>query len=199
MNLQSLLSEAQQAGVMFTLVNGRLHYKAPKGFLTVARRDLLEMHKAKLLALLRAEMNQPPVNETGKALLSPYLPVIQAAHRNELPAVSVCMGRQEYGLADYICRVSAGIWYGTALDDPLLPAWLENLRRFQAWYETPSLSKPAYEREDDGLCCYCRQAQAVYPQKAPNICEVCWQRREEILRRERQKCKQAESGAFAIV
>jgi hypothetical protein len=88
--------------------------------------------------LAACERDDPPAvaSDEGKALLTPFLPVIQAAHRNELPAVPLPWSRAGE-LNGYVCAISAGIWYGATLDEPeRLTAHLENLRRLQSWYDT---------------------------------------------------------------
>jgi hypothetical protein len=77
--------------------------------------------------------NEP--HERGKELLAPFLPVIQAAHRSELPAVPLTWARAGE-LNGYVCAIAAGIWYGHTLDEPTrLAAHLENLRRLQAAHD----------------------------------------------------------------
>src|SRR4029453_2795605 len=102
---------------------GRLRYEAP------AVRQTLCENKVSLIALLSTTETVQEANpdslfpqtlgfgetgnlktEEGVALLQPFLPVIQAAHQGELPAVIVRMGGVDYELNDYICRLAAPIW-----------------------------------------------------------------------------------------
>lgn len=151
MNPVHLLKTLSDRGIRLRVQGDRLCYDGPEHRITNELLTSLRENKAALMKQLCSEPVGKPVSqfpailenretgklvsEEGRTLLTPYLPVIQAAHRNELPVKKVCMGGVEYGLCDYICRISAGIWYGNVLDDPRLPDWLENLRRLQAWYE----------------------------------------------------------------
>lgn len=140
MTVQTVLDIARQQGISLFLVESKLHYKAPKGVLVGPIKQTLQRHKAALIALLQAERPKlapaPVASEEGKRLLAPYLHLIEAAHRDRLPAVRITQGGQDYDVADYIRRVAAGIWYGETLASPLLPAWLENLARLQAWWQS---------------------------------------------------------------
>jgi hypothetical protein len=102
--------------------------------------SLLSLRKpSRNLSVIRQSVPETAVrihpSEAGKELLMPYLPLIIAAHKGELPALTIIMGGQEYDLSDYVCRISAGIWYGLTLDSQFLPDWLENLRRIVVWWE----------------------------------------------------------------
>lgn len=146
---EQILSECRAAGISLFLKGETLRYQAETGTLTDALRQTIRQHRTALIALLRSEQElaeafrsarerdePPPVpSPEGMALLEPFLPVIKAAHRGELPPYVVTMYGKETELEEYICRESAGIWYGFSLDNPRLSDRLENLRRIQAWYE----------------------------------------------------------------
>lgn len=85
------------------------------------------------------ETTIPPVfnpTQSGQEILKPFTALIQSAHVDALPAIEVTMGGLKYSLGDYVRRISAPIWYGQGLADPMLPAWLENLRRIDEWWRS---------------------------------------------------------------
>lgn len=136
MTAKSLLHDLSQRGIHLYVRQGRLRYDAPPNSITQADRSALSQYKADIMKLWLEEMQARfPTSPEGAKLLSPFLPVIQAAHQGELPKVNIIQGGQSFDLSDYICEVSAGIWYGLTLSNPLLPSWLENLRRLQSLYE----------------------------------------------------------------
>lgn len=146
---ERVLDQCRRAGVALYVENGKLLFKAEQGKLTDELRDAVRRHKAALLTLLAPEAERqadfrhaierddPPAaipSGEGKALLEPFLSVIGAAHRNELPPVPLQWSRAGE-LNGYVCAISAGIWYGVTLSDPeRLAAHLENMKRLQAWF-----------------------------------------------------------------
>lgn len=54
MNATEIVHELRQAGAVIEARGDRLHVEAPKGVLTIARREALSRHKRELLVLLEA-------------------------------------------------------------------------------------------------------------------------------------------------
>ena len=136
MTPMALLEDTRQHGVRLTVYGGDLRGKFPKGFLTPERKEAFTRHKQALIALLQP--SPEPVTwvrtERGAQLLQPFWEVVLAAHRGELPAVALSAGEQTYEANDYVCRLSAQIFYGLVLDKPQLPDWLDSLQRIQEWW-----------------------------------------------------------------
>ncbi len=68
MNLNQFLAELAQRGVKLWLEGETLRFRAPKGVMTPEERDLLVLHKAKIISLLSP--NNTSANDTGKTLVT---------------------------------------------------------------------------------------------------------------------------------
>jgi hypothetical protein len=148
--VEHVLEQCRCAGITLYVENGTLRFKATQGKLTEELRQTIRSHKATLLSLLQSEaerqtsfchaiqhneLTAPVPSDKGKALLQPFVPVIKAAHRNQLPIVALPWARTGE-LNAYTCAIAAGIWYGDTLPDKeRLSAHLENLRRLQFWFD----------------------------------------------------------------
>jgi amino acid adenylation domain-containing protein/non-ribosomal peptide synthase protein (TIGR01720 family) len=68
MNLNQLLTELAERGVKLWLEGNTLRFRAPKGVMTSEDRDLLVLHKAKLISLL--SHSNTSTNDTNQTLVS---------------------------------------------------------------------------------------------------------------------------------
>lgn len=67
MNLERFLAELSQRGIKLWLEGDTLRFRAPKGIMTSEDRDLLVLHKAKIISLL--SQNNTTTNDTDKTIV----------------------------------------------------------------------------------------------------------------------------------